>query len=199
MSNSFTIGTRLRSTGGLTIELGIMTALMSACAPSRCPADFAQPVFRVQEQPFERISREVPTFGGFFYEGERLVAYVTALEDSEAVRVAIEPEISRLRAFLREPPINRSDIVVRQGTYSFVQLRDWRNAFANGCWIPDVASLDLDEAANKLTIGLVTGSGRGEVEQKLSELGVPPAAFKLVIVGEFRPEATLRNNRDSSG
>jgi hypothetical protein len=159
---------------------------MSACAPSRCPADFAQSVFRPAEQPFERISRKVPTFGGFFYEGERLVAYVTALGDSEAVRVAIEPEISSLRAFLRQPPINRSDIVVRQATYSFVQLRDWRNAFA--CWPPDVASLDLDEAANRLTIGLVTGSGRGEVEQKLSELGVPPAAYKLVIVGKFHPE-----------
>ena len=51
-----------------------------------------------QEQQFESISHRVPSFGGFFIQGGRLVVYLTDLSDSAPLRPMVEDATVKQRA-----------------------------------------------------------------------------------------------------
>ena len=170
-----------------------------ANAPTHCGRSLGRACdnpFRPQEQAFERISARVPGFGGFFYENDKIVVYVTDLDQATAVRSAVEPEIAAHRSNMHQRSLASSEILVRQGGYSFAELRDLRNAVAR-LKNSDLSFLDVDEQRNRVVIGLATGSGREELTQRLTDLHIPPSSYEFEVRGPFRPAAGLRSDRST--
>ena len=73
---------------------------------------------------------------------------------------------------------------VRQGQFSFLQLRDWRDLATDDVLsLPDAVWVDLDEGRNKLAVGLATGGGQADIARRLAELGIPPEAVVMEVTG----------------
>jgi hypothetical protein len=76
-------------------------------------------------------------------------------------------------------------VVIRTAQYTFAELAGWRDALADSVLgvVPGVVWLDLDEANNRVSVGLDDGSfdaARGLVVSRLLSLAVPPAAVRFV-------------------
>ncbi|MGE5849197.1 MAG: hypothetical protein ACM362_03580 [Candidatus Methylomirabilota bacterium] len=90
-----------------------------------------------------------------------------------------------------------ADVVVRRGTYTFVQLEAWRDRLVPG--ILDVAGvvwLDLDEANNRIVIGLdqeTAATDPARVREAARNLGVPEEAVAFESSGPFVPQQTLND------
>jgi hypothetical protein len=131
------------------------------------------------EAPLRALAREVRGFGGVYQDHSgRLVVYLTASGDEAQARPAVGRWlVSRLPRGGPSPAI-----VFQRGAYDFAQLAHWR-----GTLLPDlfgirgVQSLDLDEAANRLRIGVISGDSRDPVRALLRRVGVPEAAALISV------------------
>jgi len=140
------------------------------------------------EDPFVLdLAREIPGFGGIFYEepgSDRMV--IARTEDAggrefSAVRQAV---VSRLIADGGALPIEealRVDFVERVVEYSFIELARHRarlrpHVFA----IPGVGSLSVDEVSNRITVGLLDPSAEILVKQLATDLAIPLEMISFV-------------------
>lgn len=90
-------------------------------------------------------------------------------------------------------------MTIRQVDYSFEQLASWRQEAREVVWSSlDVVGLDLDEARNRVTVLLRTGSGESEIRNALAEREIPPEALNFEVVGELR-SAILVGGRPVKG
>lgn len=129
---------------------------------------------------FASIEETVPSFAGFFYgpgpEGGTVIVEVADPADSAAAKDAIRPYhdgaylIVNPDGTLRDPGV----LVVR---YSFLQLARWKVvAEAN---LTGITSMDIDERANVLSIGIRRGECVGPAREVMKEAGVPEDAVEV--------------------
>jgi len=155
------------------------------------------------DDAFAEVAKMAPGFGGMFLDAENEnVLYVYMLETAPGEinlergeisqeRVAIEAAIEKV--FGREV-IPVGGIRVLQGKYSFLQLKEWYDRM----WVPllelpGVVFTDIDEAKNRLAIGMETLGMQSQVESLLAGLGIP---LEAVNIEETKPvEFELRNRR----
>ncbi len=147
------------------------------------------------EAAFEQISQTVPSFAGYYLEGDKLVVSVTDSTASQAAEAAVRQVLPATLPAKAARRLAQPSVVGRRAQYTFRQLRDWRDQIGQGVFfaLTDAASIDLDEVANRVVIGLATGSGRGELEQWLARSGVPAGAVKIQIVARTVPNTDLRD------
>lgn len=145
------------------------------------------------EAAFEQISQMVPSFAGYYLEGENLVVLVTDSTASRGAEAAVRQVLAATRPANAAGRLAQRPVVGRHAQYTFIQLRDWRDQIEAGVGfsLADAASIGLDEISNRVVIGLATGSGRGELEQWLSRSGIPARAVKIEITGRAVPNANL--------
>jgi hypothetical protein len=73
---------------------------------------------------------------------------------------------------------------VRPARYTFLQLREWRNAILEPLGgIAGVTMLDLDEATNQVVVGIAEPSVRASVSEVARRLGIPVSALGFVRAG----------------
>jgi hypothetical protein len=134
------------------------------------------PVVRPHEADFHRLSQELKSFGGYFYDEQgNLVAY---LQDTGEERRARE----LLQGVLRERQLGQREritgnILIRRGEYNFMELSGWRDRATDPVLnVRGVEFTDLDEAQNRFVVGVSSRSGRDEAARILREMDVPLSA-----------------------
>lgn len=167
---------------GITVACAVATAV---AARRDIPAStiigtsqVGSPERRIVESYDERLLRveqRAPDFGGMFIDTRgRLAVYLLDRSTLPAARAAIEAVFGADR-------IPAAGLRALQGQYTISQLKAWseqaRAVFQQNA---DVTLVDLDEARNRVTIGVTADSQINAVERMLSALGIPR---KAVIIG----------------
>jgi hypothetical protein len=142
-----------------------------------------------------RVAQQAPAFGGMFFEFHDRhytgVLYIYLLDFSqEAVaKRAIMTVFGPLYPELLPP----REIRLLQAHYSFLQLKGWFDLLGALHTMPEVTMTDIDDAKNRLTIGLkkMDTETVSLVEQELAKLGIPREAVILEETGLFLEDREL--------
>lgn len=141
------------------------------------------------------LAERIPGFGGFFFEpdGDRIVVAMTAAgaagfpEARQAVSAAIT-DVGPLRTAHARSPV----FVERVVEYSFIELARHRSRLRARLFaIPEVVSLSVDEASNRIAIGLTDQSAAVQVQDLAIELRVP---LEMLSFGEASRVELLRKS-----
>lgn len=140
------------------------------------------------EARFSAIAAAIPEFGGYFWEGTDLVAYVTDATTSTVVENTLKPVLdgARLSGHLTATASRR--IVIRQGEYTFAQLRAWRDLVSDYLLGSPAIWIDLDEGQNRVVLGLEKKDDQATAERALQDLPVPAAAVLFEVTGPVVPQ-----------
>jgi hypothetical protein len=143
---------------------------------------------------FAELARQVPGFGGYFFDTHGdLNVYLTDLSQEPVAR-AILAEVAKNRPEGPQHRFNRpAEIVVRHGVYDFSQLDRWHGQMRGVFAIPGVQFLDTDEAANLIRVGVTAEEAVPEVEALAESHGVPGSALIVDVVPPITPVVTLRD------
>lgn len=193
---------------------GLVAALSLACAPHSsgptwvragqpCPADapvvdlpagVRDSVRRLEvghrsgDDRLAELAREVPGgFAGMMLDGDLVVFLVdTTQRDAALAALAARGALDG-----RDP----KQVRVRKARWDFAQLFDWYQYLNLHMWrVSGVVTSDIDDAANRITYGVMGESGRRRAERRLAELRPPPPCFlvTLDVVGPPPEKATTR-------
>lgn len=143
---------------------------------------------------FVELTRQVPGFGGYFFDQNGdLNVYLTDLRDEPAARAALA-DVARTRPERSQQPWGRpAEIIVRRGNFDFAQLDGWRGRLAAAASVDGVHLLDTDEAANRIVIGVADEDTRQRVLARIDSLGIPRDAVLVEIGPAASLIATLRD------
>jgi len=138
------------------------------------------------------LAQQIPGYAGDWHEGDtHFVALTAAGKADEASRV--------LDA--RPAPEHGQHGEVKTGggrqflpaSFDYLTLRGFRDrAAAEVLSVEGTTFLDLDERENRVVIGIVDETPRGEVEAKLKEAGVPAGATQVLVTGKIEEHQTLQ-------
>lgn len=134
------------------------------------------------------LGRSVPGFGGFYFDAAGIpTVYLRDPSRRRTVAAAMAP-------FFQAEGVDPSRLRVLKGNFDYAQLDGWfAKASPAALVIPGVVFADLDEASNRLRIGVEHGAALAGVRSAIGRLGIPAEA---VIVEQTQPiqlEATLRD------
>lgn len=139
------------------------------------------------EAEFRQIAAEIPEFGGYYLdEAGNLQTLVTDLSRAERVQQRLAPVLRRFQAERGGARFSRAGeaaprVGVRRAAFTFLQLAAWRNAVLSALGSTrGVVFIDLDEAVNRVTVGIESGSVRPRVEARLRALSLPRGAVGFV-------------------
>ena len=144
----------------------------AACLVFSAPSG-AEPPSSTADTEMLRWNDSIPGFGGFFYdEAELPTVYLLDPADDGAARETFGEEVQ-----------------VRQGTWEFRQLAEWKSSLVPLLALPGTVLLDIDEQLNRLYIALDGTAedregNRDRLERELIFSGVPREA---VVVDETEP------------
>lgn len=152
------------------------------------PAAPGQQKARGLEARFAEIERQVPGFGGYFYDADgALTAYVTDPRNEGQARAALA-QLQREGKEKAGAPVK-----VRQGRYAFGELSRW-NEKLNGVFAErGVVYTDLDEASNRLRVGVESLGLEKAVRQRAERAGIPAEALEVSQAEPVKPLQTLQS------
>jgi hypothetical protein len=141
---------------------------------------------------FAQIAERVPGFGGIFY-GEDGALNVVMAGDAQvqsvgALRQALAGDLAAMGIDLQAQPVR-----VVPGDYDFAQLDAKHRAVEGLLSLADVVFTDADEAANRVTIGVINEAAASAVRAQIAMLNLPAAAFRTQIVDPIVPMQGLRD------
>lgn len=128
-----------------------------------------------------RVEKKARGFGGMFIDADgRLAVYLLDTAELPAARSAIE---SVFGAKL----IPVSGVVALQGQYTVSQLKRWTALAGALLKTPGVTMVDMDEAKNRVAIGVADDSGTVALERALPSLRIPREAVVIQVTGLITP------------
>jgi hypothetical protein len=128
-----------------------------------------------------RVEEKAPGFGGMFIDPDgRLAVYLLDSAELPPARSAIESVFGASRV----PSVG---VRALKGQYTISQLKAWTERTGAFLEMPGVTMVDLDEATNRVAIGVADESRTEAVRQALSSLGIPRAAVAVQVTGQIRP------------
>ncbi len=128
---------------------------------------------RTLDDLFEEIARDVPGFGGMFYDkGGRLNVYLLNSAQQAAAETAIA-------SALGGGALPRGSVRVLLGRYAFSDLRNWYDRVVEVLGIPGVVFTDIDERDNRLKVGVEDAETADAVRRELDRLAIPRAAVTV--------------------
>lgn len=146
------------------------------------------------DERLARLSDQIPGFGGIFLdERGRIAVYLVKGEVTTLSAQQIGAAIARALGW-DEPGLRAGDIRILPGQYSFRQLKEWSDRLLpHVLEIQGVVLTDIDEARNRLRIGVEDEAAAEAVRETLVSLGVPREAVIVEEVEPILPMATLRD------
>jgi hypothetical protein len=127
-----------------------------------------------------RVEQQVPGFGGMFVDREgRLAVYLLDKSQLGAARAAIE-------AVFGVDSVPAAGVRALQGQYVVSQLKAWSEMAAAVLELPGVTAVDLDEARNRVAIGVEHKSRTRAVERALSAITIPRQAVTIQVTEKIR-------------
>ncbi len=140
-----------------------------------------------------RLAEQIPGFGGIFLdENGQVAVYLVKGEVTTLSVREIGATIARTLGW-DERRLRAGAIRILPGQYSFRQLKEWNDQlFPHIFEIEGVTLTDIDEARNRLWIGVESEEVAETVIETLVSLGVPREAVLVEEVEPILPMATLR-------
>lgn len=134
------------------------------------------------------LARSVAGFGGFFFDAAGTpTIYLTDPRSRGQVERALGP-------FLQARGLSSSQLQVRRAAFDYARLEGWFAVLAPAALaVPGAVFADLDEASNRLRIGVEHAAALNGVRQILAARGVPATAVVLEQTEPIRYATTLRN------
>jgi hypothetical protein len=127
-----------------------------------------------------RVEQQVPGFGGMFIDREgRLAVYLLDTSQLGAARAAIE-------AVFGVDAVPTAGVRALQGEYVVSQLKAWSEMAAELLELSGVTAVDLDEARNRVAIGVEHKSRTPAVERALSATAIPRHAVTIQVTEKIR-------------
>ncbi|MFY9823862.1 MAG: hypothetical protein WAM82_20955 [Thermoanaerobaculia bacterium] len=157
----------------------LVFALTPAGVAAAPPRDDGQ--VRSVDDEFVRMGREIPGFGGLYYD-EQGRPNVFLLDPDGAGRTALK----NLGV----------EALVHRGDYEFERLVGWRLELRPILALPGVVFLDVDETRNRVVVGFDAASkslDRDRLEQQILSSGVPRQAVLLQETARIRPFVGLQD------
>ncbi|MDP9352849.1 MAG: S1 family peptidase [Chloroflexota bacterium] len=159
---------------------------LQSVQPSQGRSPFGR--FRPGEEHSVALANEVPGFGGFFIdEAGNLHAYLLDVKQAGSARAALARVLAERQRGYTETERRlrtRSDVVIHQGQFTFLQLADWRNQIENFTTaVPGVVWVGLDEHVNRVAMGVDRtrpATVEALVARKLTQLGIPREVVSFV-------------------
>jgi hypothetical protein len=174
--------------------LGLVTMLgLAACGQGGPDIDEAPPEDATQDELLAEVGRRVPGFGGMYVDDlGQMQVYVAA----DAPLAEGRPETLRaaLRAVLGEAQVPERIEVVR-GRYGFAQLRGWHErVWREVLAMPGAVLTDIDEAHNRVRIGIEPGMRAERIVDLLGRAGLPDDAVAFEEMEPIRELVTLQQS-----
>lgn len=143
---------------------------------------------------FLQLTRQVPGFGGYYFDAQGdLNVYLTDLRQEAAARAAVA-DVARNRPQPAAHPFSRpAAIIIRQGQYDFPQLDAWRGSLRAAFSIAGIQFLDVDETANRVRVGVSSADAAAQVRSLAGRLGVASGALVVDVVPAGEPILTVRD------
>jgi hypothetical protein len=135
------------------------------------------------------IAQLDPTFAGLVFEDGNLTVVRTTAAD-----LGLTTLRSAITSVLGDPRLRTAPMKVRKGQYNFLQLYDWSKSLTKIFDLDGVYSFDIDEAQNRLRIGVQDEGVRQPLEKRLLDLGIPLEAVVLEKIERPVFAATLQDN-----
>jgi len=133
----------------------------------------------LQAPDFARLAVTVPGFGGFFLDGGVPTVYLTDVGQRAKAEAA-------LAAY--------GKVRVLKGDYTHKQLGGWFERLSpEALGLPGAVFVDLDEARNRLFVGVEHAAAAAAVRGVAARLGLPGAAVVVEEVKPVRFAVTLRD------
>jgi hypothetical protein len=127
-----------------------------------------------------RVEEKAPGFGGMFIDrAGRLVVYLLDPSQLSVARSAIEGVFGPSR-------IPAAGVRALRGQYVMSQLIAWSKSARAVLEMTGITMVDLDEAKNRVTVGVENESRTQAVKQALLSLGIPSGAVVIKVTGRIR-------------
>ena len=128
-----------------------------------------------------RVERAAPGFGGMYVDKDgQLAVYLTDSSRLPAARAAIV-------AVFGPAAVPAAGMRAVAGQYTLSQLAAWTKRATRVMELPGVVFVDLDEAQNRVAIGVDDSSRTEAVRKRLTALEIPPAAVVVEITDPIEP------------
>lgn len=148
-----------------------------------------------EERPFWDLAQKYASTAGFFRDPvtDDIVVSLTDMREAAGVTALLRASLAEplARARKRNP---RADVVARQATYTFLQLKEWRDRMNEALALPGVDWLDLDEAKNRVVLGVDPGTDVQSIRRLGRDLGVPEKAIDFEVDGPVVPRLALQDS-----
>lgn len=159
-------------------------ALAAACSDNGPSSPDSTPMMGIAQAPDLASLKNIPGFGGLFIDRGVPTVYLTDLGQRGSVE-------RLLSGFTRS---RGSRLQVLQGRFAYRDLEGWfdrvsSEAFADA----KVVFVDLDEASNRVLVGIEHGASHANVRSLAARLGVPPEAIHVKETDPIVFAATLRD------
>ncbi len=146
-----------------------------------CPVEVEN---RTLDDSFEEVAELVPGFGGMYFAEDEQVLEVYLLDPSAENVDAVEDAIINVFG----PIIPAGGIRSLAGDYGFSELRAWYRAMVETILSTEgVTATDINEAVNRLVIGIETPAAEPQVMLAIFDLGIPTEAVAIVVTGTIEP------------
>jgi hypothetical protein len=171
--------------------VGIFVVAGMACSSEGTPGgggpDGERAPAATLDEQLAQVAGQVPEFGGMFVaDNGKLGIYLLDPVAAPAATQAIAA------MFGSENTIDRGVTIV-PAQYGFGQLKRWHEGMVSLFDLDGVVSTDIDEARNRITVGVERMTLAGAVELELARLGIARAAVTIEPAEPIRMVATLRD------
>jgi hypothetical protein len=165
----------------------LMVALVLLCgAPVKGDCQDAGKLMETYPERLVRVEKLAPGFGGMFTDEDgRLVIYLLDTSTADKAKAAIE-------VVFGASLVPAKGIRALQGQYTVTQLKRWLERATRLMEHPGVHVVALDEASNRIAIGIYAESRREAVNRRLRALGIPQQAVVVQIRDAIAPVAPAR-------
>lgn len=139
---------------------------------------------------FAEVGRRVPAFGGMFVDEGKNTLYVYMVPGQPGDLVTLNQAV--IDVFGSNRP-QQQNIQALPGQYTFVQLKEWYDEMSRVVLaISGTVFTDIDEAKNRLAVGLENANVVPGVQAALRTLGIPPQAVDIEVVPPVEPTQFAR-------
>jgi len=173
----------------LRVAIAVTVAVTIGCASGRgktvLPLSRQTPQKRSVIENYDdlllKVEQRVPGFGGMFIgEDGKLCVYLLDTSQLAAARLAIATVFGPQR-------VPSAGVRALKGQYTISQLKQWAERAQSVFEIRGVTMVDLDEAKNRVAIGVEDDSRVAPVERALMSLRIPREAVVIDVTGQIKP------------
>jgi hypothetical protein len=167
--------------------LVIATACSDGTPPTGPAARAPSLLGAVQAPDAGSLDRAIPGFGGFYVDNGVPTVYLLDVTQRGAAELT-------LGTFARSLGVAPAQIRVVKGQYAYRDLDRWfRQVSFEAFEGANVVYTDLDEATNRVAVGVERGSSMAGIRSIAARLGIPASAVVVRETDPILPMATLRD------